>query len=103
MKFIIHNGNENSVPLETMTKGRIYVNIDKNKMQPKSISFYDQENKRFKQIDLDHHHNIDGKPEMPHTQYGYHHNKEAYRLNAEEQKIVDKANAAWYNYKKKKP
>lgn len=97
MKFIIPKEGANSAPLETMTKRRIYVNINQETMQPKSISFYDKNNKRFKQIDLDHYHKIDGKPEKPHTQYGYYHDGKAYKLNAEEQKTVDKALKAWYN------
>ena len=35
--------------METMTKGRVYVLIDKNKNTPKSIVYFDTKNKRNKQ------------------------------------------------------
>lgn len=101
IKFVTPNDANNTAPLETMTKGRIYVNVNKNTNELKSISFYDKVNKRFKQIDLDHYHKIDGKAEKPHTQYGYYHDGKATKLTQDERNIVDKVVKAWYYNNKK--
>ena len=56
--------------METMTKGRIYVNVN-SKGNLTSITYFDKNNKRNKQIDLTHKHN----KEIPHTHHGYIHNE----------------------------
>lgn len=56
-KFVTQNEQgSQKAPMETMTKGRVYALIDRNKNAPKSIIYFDKENKRNKQIDLDHVH-----------------------------------------------
>jgi hypothetical protein len=69
IKFVKKNDGSASAPLETMTRGRVYVTVTQDD-KLKSITYYDNHNKRFKQIDLDHYHKINGNPEKPHTQYG---------------------------------
>lgn len=101
IKFVISNGDgSQTAPIETMTKGRVYVHIDKNKSVPKSVVYFDKENKRKKQIDLDHEH----KGMKPHTHHGYFHNeyetnkKGATKLSVKEKKLVDTILKEWYNF-----
>ena len=72
IKFVKKNDGSASAPLETMTRGRVYVTVTQDD-KLKSITYYDNHNKRFKQIDLDHYHKINCNLEKPHTQYGYYH------------------------------
>lgn len=97
IKFVKVKDGANTAPLETMTKGRIYVTVDKESDRLKSITYYDQSNKRVKQIDLDHYHKINGKPLKPHTQYGYYHNGKAVDLSTDEQRMVDNVTRIWDN------
>lgn len=97
IKFVKYNDGAATAPLETMTAGRIYVTVDNTGSSLKSITFYDSQNKRFKQIDLDHYHKINGKAEKPHTQTGYYHNGVAYIPTKSEQKIIDYVYRLWHN------
>lgn len=103
IKFVVKNNGSATAPLETMTRGRIYVTVagDDNVDKLKAITFYDRSNKRFNQIDLDHYHKINGKPERPHVQSGYYHDGEGRLLTVKETKIVDRVMKAWYRYKQK--
>lgn len=84
-----------TAPRETMTKNRVYVTID-SIGNPKYISYYDMENKRKKQIDLD-------KPHMgvsPHTHHGYNHrendsHKGFSHLDNKEKKMVERITKVW--------
>ncbi|HEN3143866.1 TPA: hypothetical protein U4W96_000168 [Streptococcus agalactiae] len=105
MKFIIQNEDSSqTAPMETMTKGRVYVFIDKYKNTPKSIVYFDKNNKRNKQVDLDHEH----KKMKPHVHHGYNHSefevskKGGTNLTKRELKMVDRVNDEWYNYLKKR-
>ena len=71
IKFVVGIGNNNKVPMETMTRNRVYVTLRDPDLTPKSISYYDQDNKRKKQIDLDHEH----QRMQPHMHHGYEHNE----------------------------
>lgn len=98
IKFVVSNSGSNTAPMETMSSGRIYVTVDKNTNQPKFISFYDENNKRSKQIDLQHYHKIDGVPEKPHVHKGYEHNENGdFKLSETERKMVDSIMKTWYN------
>lgn len=57
IKFLKQNGDSIKAPMETMTKGRIYVTLG-NDNEPKHITYYDKHDKRQKQIDLSHTHFI---------------------------------------------
>lgn len=86
--------------METMTKGRVYVTVDEEKNKIKHITYYDNENKRVKQIDLYPPH----KEMSPHTHHGYWHRendgkKGAANLTSKERALVEKVNKAWYNSK----
>ncbi len=97
IKFVAVNKGASTAPLETMAKGRIYVTVNEKENTLKSISFYDKENKRYKQIDLDHYHKINGKSERPHVQEGYFHKGKAYIPTKEDKRLIDKVERLWYN------
>lgn len=83
--------------METMTRGRVYVTVN-DKQEISSISYYDKDNKRVKQIDLNHTH----KGMKPHTHHGYNHNendsaKGAANVTSEERKMIDRVKKLWYN------
>ena len=100
IKFVRYNDSKAAkAPMETMTKGRVYVTVD-NKNDLKSITYFDKENKRNKQIDLDKPHN----GLSPHAHHGYIHNendskKGAAKLTTKEKKMVDRVKKTWYNRK----
>lgn len=98
IKFVKKVSGVATAPMETMTKGRVYVTID-DKDKPKYISYYDKDNKRTKQIDLTRPHN----GISPHTHHGYEHNendgpKGATKLSTKEKAMVDRVTRIWYNY-----
>ena len=112
IKFVVYKYGSTTAPMETMTKGRVYVTLDHDG-KPKFISYYDTENKRKKQIDLD-------RPHMgvlPHTHHGYNHcendtAKKFANLIDKERAMVANVNKIWsesvyekwkiYNDKRKK-
>ena len=96
IKFVRYNdSDEAKVPMETMTKGRVYVTVNRQD-KLKSISYYDKSNKRYKQIDLDHDHNdIKGV----HTHWGYFHKENGTTHPTDKEKnMVDRVTELWYNY-----
>lgn len=97
IKFVKPNAGSTTAPMETMTKNRVYVTLDY-KNEPKFISYYDKENKRNKQIDLD----VPHKGMLPHTHHGYNHNendgsKGAANLTPKEKRMVEYIRKLWYN------
>lgn len=98
IKYVKKNKGAASAPLETMTKGRVYVTLGSDKT-PRFISYYSKENKRTKTIDLKSPHD----DVIPHVHHGYAHNendtpKGYANLTAEEKKIVDNVKKTWDNY-----
>ena len=95
IKFVQSVDGNAKAPLETMTKGRVYVTVNA-EGKPRYISYYDKDNKRTKTIDLDRPHN-----EMDlHAHHGYFHNendgkKGAAKLTTEERKMVDRVLNIW--------
>ena len=92
---------DNPPLMETMTRGRVYAHVEGDDL--KSIVHFDNENKRPKQIDIDHSH----KGEQPHTHHGYDHNendsaKGAARLTPDERAMVDRVTDIWENRKRGK-
>lgn len=97
IKFVRVNEGSITAPMETMTKGRVYVTVDKNN-KPKHITYYDKQLKRKKQIDLSHVHYVNGKAEQPHTHKGYFHDeKGTYTPSSKESKMIDRVMRIWYN------
>ena len=87
--------------METMTKGRIYVTVNNNG-ELSSITYYDNNGKRTKQIDLLKEH----KGIKPHIHHGYIHNendskKGAGKLTTKERELVDIVQNIWYNKNRK--
>ena len=68
IKFVKANNSSATAPLETMTRGRVYVTVNAAD-ELKFISYYDNQNKRTKTIDLTKPH----KGVLPHTHHGYEH------------------------------
>lgn len=97
IKYVAVNEGSPTAPLETMTRGHVYVTVNEKESTLKSITFYDRDNKRFRQIDLDHYHKINGKPEKPHVQAGYYHNGEASKPSEKDSRLIDRVLKAWYN------
>ena len=103
IKFVKYKESKSTkTPMETMTKGRVYVTVN-NKNELTAITYYDNNGKRNRQIDLQKVH----KGIKPHTHHGYEHNendskKGASKLTTEEIKMVDRVTKIWYNNKSKK-
>ena len=97
IKFIRPTSGSTTPPMETMTKGRVYVTIDP-KGRPKSVVYYDKHNKRYKQVYIDHVHFVDGKSTQPHTHKGYIHNEKGdYIPSEKERNLVERVLKTWYN------
>lgn len=101
IKFVKAVDGAQKTPMETMTKGRVYVTLNKND-NIKAITYYDAENKRTKQIDLDRPNN----KVSPHTYHGYIHSendsaKGYANLTTEEKKMVEWVKKIWYNRRSK--
>lgn len=81
-----------------MTNGRVYVTIGSDD-NPRYISYYDKNNKKWKQIDVSGKvHTINGKRELPHTHKGYIHDEQgSFTLSSREKKMVERIMKTWYN------
>ena len=95
IKFVVPLELNTTAPMETMTKNRVYVTLD-GEGNPKFISYYDKDNKRRKQIDLDVSHN----GMLPHTHHGYFHNendskKGAANVTTKENQLINLINQVW--------
>lgn len=98
VKFVTKNARGSETLMETMTHGRIYVHVEGEEIR--SIVYFDNSNKRTKQIDIDHPH----RPFFSgaHTHHGYLHNerdsaKGAASLTDEEHKMVERVTTIWKN------
>lgn len=97
IKFIKINEGNITPPFETMTDGRVYVTVS-NQDKLKSIVYYDKNNKRYKQVDIDHPHKINKKRTQPHTHKGYEHGEKGDRnVTLKEQKMIDRVIRTWHN------
>lgn len=94
IKFVKYNDSKSAkAPQETMTKGRVYVTVN-NKNELTTITYYNNDGKRTKSIDLNHEHN--GK--KPHTHHGYEHDEYGTtRPTSKEKNLIDFVKKAWYN------
>lgn len=96
IKFVVPVEGSTTAPMETMTKNRVYVTLDVNTGNPKYISYYDKNNMRRKQVDLDKPH----KGMSPHTHHGYWHNendnkKGATNSTKQEKQLIETINKVW--------
>ena len=97
IKFVKANNGSATAPMETMTRGRVYVTVNAAD-ELKFISYYDNQNKRTKTIDLTKPH----KGVLPHTHHGYEHfendSKKGFaNLTTEEKAMVARVRKLWYN------
>lgn len=95
IKFVVRIDNSASAPMETMTGNRVYVTLSP-QGEPKYISYYDKENKRKKQIDLD----VPHQGVLPHVHHGYEHrendsSKGYAKLTVKEMEMVSHINQIW--------
>ncbi len=103
IKFVVYNDADNAkTPMETMTKGRVYVTMGKNRsgdLIPKSITYYDKNNKRYKQTDLTgEKHKVGEEKIIPHTHKGYQHSEHGTTAPSQkEQKMIDRVLTIWKN------
>ena len=96
IKFVRVNDGSATAPMETMTQGRVYVTVNAND-EIKSITYYSS-GSRYKQIDIDHEHVVDGQKEKPHTHIGYVHAEGGTRKpNKREQRMIDRVIGIWQN------
>lgn len=100
IKFVMKTSKNSETMMETMTKGRIYAYVNE-AGKVSNIVYFDNNNKRSKQIDLQKEH--DGV--KPHIHHGYLHNendsKKGYsHLTPKEKKMVERINQLWYNRRK---
>ncbi len=110
IKFVRYNDSKSAkTPMETMTRGRVYVTVNEQD-ELKAVTFYDKNNRRYKQIDLiGKPHAINRKLELPHTHFGYVHDEhgtqkpstQEQKPSTQEQKTIDKVNTIWYNRRSK--
>ena len=107
IKFVKYLGNEKTTkpsatpPMETMTKGRVYVTVN-NENKLKSITFYDKNNLRYKQIDrIGKPHYVNGSPMIPHTHLGYWHDENGSRnVTVFERHFIELVRRIWDNRNK---
>ena len=97
IKFVKAVDEAQKTPMETMTRGRVYVTLNKND-NIKAITYYDTENKRINQIDLDRPHD----KVSPHTHHDYIHNendsaKGYANLTPFEKNLTPFEKKIWYN------
>ena len=97
VKFVKKNEGSVTAPMESMTNGRVYVTLNKND-EPKFITYYDNDNKRVKQIDLDRPHN----GVVPHAHHGYEHSENDSKkgfsnITTKEREMIDRIYQVWYN------
>lgn len=97
IKFVTKVNRQSETLMETMTKGRVYVTVGGEDLQ--KIIYFDNDNKRVKEINLDHTH----EGMKPHTHHGYIHAendgpKGAANLTPEEKRMVDRVEKLWYKH-----
>lgn len=97
IKFVTKTSRTSEPLMETMTKGRVYVTVGGDELL--SITYFDNDNRRTKTINLDHSH----KKLKPHVHHGYFHKerdsaKGMANLTPEEKRMVDRVKALWYTY-----
>lgn len=95
IKFVSKNDRNSETLMETMTRGRVYVHVERDELV--SIVYFDNENKRSKQIDMNHAH----LGVSPHAHDGYFHSEFRKNLTTEERAMVDRVVSLWHDNKGK--
>lgn len=97
IKFVTKVSRQSETLMETMTRGRVYVTVGGEELL--KVIYFDNANKRIKEINLDHPH----EGMQPHVHHGYNHNendgpKGAANLTPKEKQMVDRVKKIWYNH-----
>lgn len=97
IKFVTKVNRQSETLMETMTKGRVYVTVGGEDLL--KVIYFDNDNKRVKEINLDHSH----EGMRPHVHHGYEHAendgpKGGSNLTPEEKRMVDRVTKIWYKY-----
>lgn len=101
IKYVRKNERTSESLMETMTKGRVYAVVGGDVVT--AIVYFDDSNKRMKQIDLSHaHHGV-----RPHVHRGYEHQEydpgeSRLDLTPKEARMVDRVLKTWDNRKRKR-
>lgn len=95
--FVQKTSAQSETLMETMTDGRVYVQVDAAGAL-KSVVYFDKGNKRAKQIDLKDHRGV-----APHVHHGYLHNEYSpsgapTKATPKERKMVERAQRLWDNH-----
>lgn len=92
------NKNE-EVLMETMTRGRVYVLVANGK--PKSVIYFDNDNKRSKQIDFDGRHGSGGHVHRGYLHDEYSPNGKPTGLLPKEREMLERVLTIWENRRSK--
>ena len=100
VKYVRKTSKSAETLMETMTAGRVYALVDA-KDAVKSIIYFDKDNKRSRQIDIDDRHGG-----TAHVHHGYLHNENSPNgkptaLTTKERAMVDRVLEDWENAKRK--
>lgn len=100
IKFITGKAVKPEELLETMTRGRVYVLLN-SKDNIKSITYFDNENKRSRVVEVDHGH----QKMKEHVHIGYERTKRdgksyATKPTAKDREMIDRVSKIWDNRKK---
>ena len=96
VKFVSKSSRNSETLMETMTRGRVYAHVEGDDLV--SIVYFDNKNRRKKQINMSHAH----LGVSPHTHDGYFHSSFKKNLTSDERRMVDRTVAEWDNYKRKR-
>ena len=99
IKFIRPASGNAKPPLETMTRGRVYVLVNA-KNDLKSLVYFDKHNKKYRQVDMHGHtHNVNGRRLMEHTHKGYFHDENGTSApSPREKRMIERVRMVWYNH-----
>lgn len=96
IKFIRPVSGSTTAPKVTQKENRIYVTLNQDE-EIKFIDFYSR-GRRYKHIDVDRIHKINGKPVTNHVHLGYYHNEDGDReATPTEKKFVEMVKKIWQN------
>lgn len=96
IKFVSKNSRQSEPLMETRTRGRVYAHVEGDEI--KSIVYFDDGNKRNRQIDMGHAH----LGAIPHVHDGYFHSEFRKGLTPDERRMVDSVLNEWHKYRQRR-
>lgn len=100
IKFVRDNKkSSSSSPIESMTKHRVYVSVDRNN-NLRTVSFMDKDGERYKRIDLKGNAHIQNGERIstPHVQFGKERAYFTRKLSKKEKRLIYKINKVWREF-----